>query len=39
MARQSPQQIVDRILAMEDGTRFLVLAPVVRGRKGEYADA
>ncbi len=36
VARQSPQQIVDRILDMEDGTRFLVLAPVVRGRKGEY---
>jgi len=36
VARQSPQQIVDRILAMDDGTRFLVLAPVVRGRKGEY---
>ncbi|MHB1518610.1 MAG: excinuclease ABC subunit UvrA [Acidimicrobiales bacterium] len=34
--RQSPQQIVDRILGMEEGTRFLVLAPVVRGRKGEY---
>jgi excinuclease ABC subunit A len=37
VARQSPQQIVDRILAMDEGTRFLVLAPVVRGRKGEYA--
>ena len=37
VARQSPQQIVDRILAMEEGTRFMVLAPVVRGRKGEYA--
>ncbi len=37
VARQSPQQIVDRILAMEEGTRFLVLAPVVRGRKGEYS--
>ena len=36
MARQSPQQIVDRILAMDEGTRFMVLAPVVRGRKGEY---
>jgi excinuclease ABC subunit A len=36
VARQSPQQIVDRILAMEEGTRFMVLAPVVRGRKGEY---
>jgi len=37
VARQSPQQIVDRILAMAEGTRFLVLAPVVRGRKGEYS--
>jgi excinuclease ABC subunit A len=36
VARQSPQQIVDRILAMDEGTRFLILAPVVRGRKGEY---
>jgi excinuclease ABC subunit A len=36
VARQSPQQIVDRILDMEEGTRFMVLAPVVRGRKGEY---
>jgi excinuclease ABC subunit A len=38
IARQSPQQIVDRVLAMADGTRFQVLAPVVRGRKGEYVD-
>ncbi len=37
VARQTPQQIVDRILAMGEGTRFMVLAPVVRGRKGEYA--
>ena len=36
VVRQSPQQIVDRILAMDEGTRFMVLAPVVRGRKGEY---
>ena len=36
VARQSPQQIVDRVLDLADGTRFLVLAPVVRGRKGEY---
>jgi excinuclease ABC subunit A len=36
LQRQTPQQIVDRILLMEDGTRFQVLAPVVRGRKGEY---
>jgi excinuclease ABC subunit A len=38
IARQTPQQIVDRVLAMETGTRFQVLAPVVRGRKGEYVD-
>ncbi len=36
--RQTPQQIVDRILALEDGRRFQVLAPVIRGRKGEYVD-
>ena len=36
LQRQTPQQIVDRILLMEEGTRFQVLAPVVRGRKGEY---
>ena len=34
--RQTTQQIVDRILTLEDGSRFQVLAPVVRGRKGEY---
>jgi excinuclease ABC subunit A len=36
LVRQTPQQIVDRILQMEEGTRFQVLAPVVRGRKGTY---
>jgi excinuclease ABC subunit A len=36
LQRQTPQQIVDRILQLEEGTRFQVLAPVVRGRKGEY---
>jgi excinuclease ABC subunit A len=36
LQRQTPQQIVDRILQLPDGTRFQVLAPVVRGRKGEY---
>ena len=35
---QSPQQIVDRLLQLEDGTRYQVLAPVVRGRKGEYTE-
>ncbi len=38
ISRQTPQQIVDRVLAMDEGTRFMVLAPVVRGRKGEYVD-
>jgi excinuclease ABC subunit A len=36
LVRQTPQQIVDKILAMEEGLRFQVLAPVVRGRKGTY---
>ncbi len=36
--RQTPQQIVDRILAMEPAARFQVLAPVIRGRKGEYVE-
>nr|WP_269212711.1 MULTISPECIES: excinuclease ABC subunit UvrA [unclassified Schaalia] len=35
---QTPQQIVDRVRALEEGTRFQVLAPVIRGRKGEYHD-
>ena len=38
IARQSPQQIVDRVLDLDEGTRFQVLAPVVRGRKGEYTE-
>src|SRR5580658_7695779 len=36
VARQTPQQIVDRILEFPLDTRFMILAPVVRGRKGEY---
>ena len=36
LIRQTPQQIVDRVLALPEGTRFQVLAPVVRGRKGTY---
>ena len=36
ITRQTPQQIVDRVLELAEGTRFQVLAPVVRGRKGEY---
>jgi excinuclease ABC subunit A len=36
ISRQTPDQIVDRILELPPGTRFQLLAPVVRGRKGEY---
>src|SRR6478672_6549477 len=36
--KQTPQQIVDQVLAMEEGARFQVLAPVVRTRKGEFVD-
>lgn len=36
--RQTPQQIVDRVMQLEEGTRFQVLAPVIRGRKGEYVE-
>jgi excinuclease ABC subunit A len=38
ITKQTPQQIVDRILEMPEGTRFQVLAPVIRERKGEYVD-
>src|SRR5207247_7229692 len=33
---QTVSQMVDRILALPEGTRLYLLAPVVRGRKGEY---
>ncbi|MGB3303036.1 MAG: excinuclease ABC subunit UvrA [Gordonia sp. (in: high G+C Gram-positive bacteria)] len=36
--RQTPQQIVDQVLLMDEGVRFQVLAPVVRSRKGEFVD-
>lgn len=36
--RQTPQEIVDQIMVMEPGTKFQVLAPVVRTRKGEFVD-
>ncbi len=38
ISKQTPQQIVDRVLEMPEGTRFQVLAPVIRERKGEYVD-
>jgi excinuclease ABC subunit A len=38
ISRQTSQQIVDRILELEEGVRFQVLAPMIRGRKGEYLE-
>lgn len=38
VTKQTPQQIVDQLLELTEGTRFQVLAPVVRGRKGEFVD-
>ncbi|MDQ4028174.1 MAG: excinuclease ABC subunit UvrA, partial [Actinomycetota bacterium] len=38
IARQTPEQIVDQILALPEGTRFQVLAPIVRSRKGEFSN-
>lgn len=36
--RQTPQQIVDQLSELPERTRFQILAPVVRGRKGEFVD-
>src|SRR5581483_882274 len=36
LVKQSIEEMVDRLLALPEGSRFLILAPVVRGRKGEY---
>ncbi|GAA4817157.1 excinuclease ABC subunit UvrA [Tomitella cavernea] len=38
ITRQTPQQIVDQVLEMQERTKFQVLAPVVRTRKGEFVD-
>nr|WP_134773475.1 excinuclease ABC subunit UvrA [Ornithinimicrobium flavum] len=38
VGRQTPQQIVDQMLELPPGTRYQLLAPVVRGRKGEFVD-
>ncbi len=38
IAGQSVEQIADRVLTLDEGTRFMVLAPVVRDRKGEQKD-
>ena len=36
VGRQTPDQIVDQVMELPEGTKFQVLAPIVRGRKGEY---
>ncbi|MGA8744770.1 MAG: excinuclease ABC subunit UvrA [Solirubrobacterales bacterium] len=36
IAGQTQEQIVDRLMSLKEGTKFIVMAPVVRGRKGEY---
>src|SRR5205085_2310444 len=36
IAGQSAEQIIDQVMELEEGSRFMVLAPIVRGRKGEY---
>ncbi|MEU1467837.1 excinuclease ABC subunit UvrA [Streptomyces sp. NPDC005761] len=38
ISRQSPQAIVDKVLALPEGSRFQVLSPLVRERKGEFVD-
>ncbi len=39
ITRQTVDQIVDRVLELPEGTKFQILAPIVRGRKGEYIKA
>ena len=38
MAQQTPTEIIDRLMAMPDGTRLMLLAPVIRFQKGEFRD-
>src|SRR5712691_674926 len=38
IAAQSAEQIIDQVMTLPESTKFIVLAPVVRGRKGEYRD-
>src|SRR6059036_2550636 len=38
IAAQSAEQIVDQVMMLPEGAKFMVLAPVVRSRKGEYKD-
>ncbi|WP_354697546.1 UvrABC system protein A [Paraconexibacter sp. AEG42_29] len=36
IAGQSVEQIIDQVMELPEGTRFMVMAPIIRGRKGEY---
>jgi excinuclease ABC subunit A len=38
IAAQSAEQIIDQLMSFDEGTKFMVLAPIVRGRKGEFRD-
>ncbi|MHC4870800.1 MAG: excinuclease ABC subunit UvrA [Planctomycetota bacterium] len=38
ISQQTAQQITDRIMSLEEGTRFMVMAPLIRGRKGEHKE-
>ncbi len=37
IARQSPREIVDYVMTLPEGSRLMILAPIIRGRKGEYS--
>jgi excinuclease ABC subunit A len=38
ISQQSPQQIIDKVLELPKDTKYMILSPIVRGRKGEYKD-
>ena len=38
MASQTPTEIIDRLMALPEGTRLMLLAPVVQHQKGEFRD-
>lgn len=38
VSQQSPQQIIDKVLKLSKGTKYMILSPVIKGRKGEYKN-
>lgn len=38
IAKQTPQQIVDQLMELKEGTRFQILAPIIEQKKGEFSD-